>query len=88
MPDTLLISLQEYIPKAIIQLGEKEELFYVDQEGVPFIPLVVGQDMDFPVITGLERVYNAEDLHEPLFNIMQFLKKTNNKDTQTYKEKT
>jgi len=80
LPDTLVIDLQENIPKAMIQLGEKKELFYVGQQGVPFVQLTAGQDMDFPMITGLERVNNIEDLKEPLFNILQFLKETNKDD--------
>lgn len=82
LPDTLVIALQEYVPRAIIQLGEKgkEKSFYVDREGTPFIELAVGQDMDFPVITGLERLNSVEGLKVQLVNIMEFLILTDKDD--------
>ncbi len=80
LPGTLLIALQEYMPKAIIQLGEKEKLFYVDQTGNPFTVLKAGQDMDFPVITGLQGLNSTEVLKHKLSNIMKFLKLTDEDD--------
>jgi len=82
LPDTLLIKLQEYVPKAIIQLGEEEDFYYVDYCGTPFVQLEAGQDMDFPVITGLERMGGSEGegFKGKLLSIMEFLKSTDKDD--------
>lgn len=80
LPDTLIIALQEYMPKAIMMLGGKQDLYYVDQEGYPFIQLEVGQDMDFPVITGLEKFRAMPGLKQQLLDIIEFLEQTDRDD--------
>jgi hypothetical protein len=52
-PDTLLIEVQERRPLALINLEGGQGLHYVDQNGIVFAPVEAGQDLDFPVITGI-----------------------------------
>ena len=51
-PDRLLIKLQEREPVAVINI--RKAMYYLDEEGVLFHRLSVGDSLDFPVITGLE----------------------------------
>ncbi|MDD3813040.1 MAG: FtsQ-type POTRA domain-containing protein [Desulfocapsaceae bacterium] len=55
-PDVVVVSIKEYIPEALItQDGPGgRQFFYLDKSGVVFAPVEPGQDMDLPVITGLE----------------------------------
>jgi cell division protein FtsQ len=51
-PDRLLVRISERVPVAVVNLGR---LHYVDADGEIFKPVEVGEEVDFPVITGLER---------------------------------
>lgn len=49
-PDRLLVSVTERVPVAVINL---EKLYYVDGDGQIFKQIEAGEDVDFPVFTGL-----------------------------------
>src|SRR4029077_3744602 len=49
-PDRVIVDVVERRPKAIVNLGG---LFYVDAAGVIFKRLAGGDNVDFPVVTGL-----------------------------------
>jgi len=55
-PSTLEIHVQEYRPLAMINVenGSENALFYVDPQGKVFARVTGNDDLDFPVITGLE----------------------------------
>lgn len=55
-PDVLVISIKEHVAEALIlqEVSGSQKFFYLDKDGVVFAPVEPGQDMDFPVITGLE----------------------------------
>jgi len=55
-PDGLLISIKEYRPQALVAHGEENGFQYLDGRGVLFATVASGQDLDFPVITGLDLV--------------------------------
>ncbi len=80
LPDTLRIIIKEYTPKAILQVGEKKELFYIDKQGTPFVEIARGENMDFPVITGIEKINQSQDSKKKLTDIMGFLQKTDKDD--------
>ncbi len=73
-PNTLTLKITERQPIALIQL--QGELHYLDQRGVVFAPVMVGDELDFPV------VYFADEsmlsAHDRLKNITDFLKYTRN----------
>ncbi|MEK6201123.1 MAG: FtsQ-type POTRA domain-containing protein [Desulfobulbaceae bacterium] len=55
-PDALVVSVKEYVTEALIlqQVSGSRKFFYLDKAGVVFASVEPGQDMDFPVITGLD----------------------------------
>lgn len=54
-PRRVVIEVEERRPKAIVAIGK---LFYVDGDGVVFKEVTHGEDLKYPILTGL----NAEDL--------------------------
>ncbi len=55
-PNGLMIVIKEFEPEALIvqELAGNKQLYYLDKSGVAFVALEPGQDMDLPLITGLE----------------------------------
>lgn len=55
-PGVLVISIKEYVAEALIaqEASGRKQFFYLDKSGVAFAPVEPGQDMDFPIITGLD----------------------------------
>ena len=53
-PDQVVIRVVERQARAIIDL---DYLYYVDREGVAFKMLESGDELDYPVITGIDRQY-------------------------------
>ena len=55
-PGVLVISIKEYVAEALIapETSGRKQFFYLDKSGVAFAPVEPGQDLDFPIITGLE----------------------------------
>ena len=53
-PDQVVIRVVERQTRAIIDL---DYLYYVDREGVAFKMLESGDELDYPVITGIDRQY-------------------------------
>ena len=54
-PDSLVVDVKERRPLALIKLEDQPELRYVDQNGMVFAAVEPGQDLDFPVITGISQ---------------------------------
>ncbi len=55
-PDVLVVSIKEYAAEALVaqEAAGSRPFYYMDKAGVTFAPVEPGQDMDFPVITGLD----------------------------------
>jgi len=53
-PSRVEIRIRERHPLALVRLGGKEKgsLFYLDRTGYVFAPVLPGQDVDFPILTG------------------------------------
>ncbi|MFH2124727.1 MAG: FtsQ-type POTRA domain-containing protein [Pseudomonadota bacterium] len=60
-PDAVVVSIKEYMAEALItqDVPGGRQFFYLDKSGVVFAPVEPGQDMDLPVITGLEKKGNV-----------------------------
>lgn len=69
-PDTLHVLVQERRPLALINL--EKGLHYVDQNGMVFAPVEPGQDVDFPVLTGLDLPPGASLADGPAAAALQF----------------
>ncbi|MGX9728017.1 MAG: cell division protein FtsQ/DivIB [Candidatus Electronema sp. VV] len=70
-PDTLHVLVQERRPLALINL--EKGLHYVDQHGAVFAPVEPGQDLDFPVLTGLDLLPGASLTEGPAAEAVQLL---------------
>ncbi len=75
-PNRLVIDIVEHVPEALCVLGKTghDQLYYMDAKGVAFVGVRPGQDLDFPVITGLETIGKLERRKEALHDAMQFIK--------------
>lgn len=75
-PDVLVVSIKEYAAEALIaqEAGGSRPFLYLDKAGVAFAPVEPGQDMDFPVITGLDAQGAAGSRPEMISKVLIFLK--------------
>ena len=71
------ITISENEPVALVNRSGKDgpELWYADARGDGFLPMKVGQDADYPVISGLDFLSDEKDKREALVTIMGLLKK-------------
>jgi len=78
-PNRLLIILQEKNPVAL--LNRETGLFYLDSRGGIIAAVNPSQELDFPVITGLEKFQfnsvTSENIPEPLQDVYALLKLAN-----------
>ncbi len=81
-PSGLTVSVVEHTPLALAnsEADGHSGLSYIDKSGVAFMPVSPGQEMDYPVITGLERIKEAKQRQEILADIFGFLKHSEKND--------
>jgi cell division protein FtsQ len=81
-PDQLVIKIREKKPVAL--LNTSKGLFYLDERGNPFTPYIAGQEMDFPVITGIQERWIAlrqkDNPASPLMRAVAFIKRAGKKN--------
>ncbi len=79
-PSTIEISVVANVPVALLLSTSSTggELHYIDRDGVPFLKVSPGADIDFPVITGLSEISEASLKKSALNEVLVFLKKVNN----------
>lgn len=63
-PYSVQIEVQEHRPLALINLENNAGLYYLDHNGKVFAPVEPGQDLDFPVVTGLRLPHLPADIQE------------------------
>ncbi|MCK5070806.1 MAG: FtsQ-type POTRA domain-containing protein, partial [Desulfocapsa sp.] len=73
-PDGLVVSIKEYRPRALVVVGDEESFQYLDRKGVLFATVEAGQDLDFPVITGLDVFKTEDEKKELLASANMFLR--------------
>lgn len=81
-PSTVEISIVENVPVALLH-SEKEkgtQLQYIDRQGMPFLQVMPGADIDFPVITGLTEIDEPIVRKKALAEVLLFLKNINGND--------
>lgn len=72
-PNRLNILVKERLPVAIVSLDNS--LFYLDQNGIAFVQILPPDDMDYPIITGLNREQWPKALKgSQLGEALQFIK--------------
>lgn len=71
------ITITENEPMALVNRKGRggAELWYADARGDGFLPMKIGQDADYPVISGLDFLPDEKDRHEALATIMGLLTK-------------
>jgi cell division protein FtsQ len=82
-PSTLVVRVSEHVPFALVNdQGAKNGsgMSYMDRDGRIFFEAATGMDIDFPVITGLERIKEEKRRTEILEDILGFLRKTQAND--------
>ncbi len=75
-PSGVVIEVVEHQPVAMINKSTTSEprLFYVDKAGREFLEVGLGQDVDYPVITGLDRFSVEEERKKIFHDIYAFLR--------------
>jgi len=75
-PSEIVIEVVEHQPVAMINKNTAAEpqLFYVDKTGTAFLEVAPGQDVDYPVITGLDRFTEEQERQAIFADIYSFLK--------------
>lgn len=75
-PSTIVIKVVEHRPIALLNKSTATEpkLYYIDRKGLPFLQVKPGNDIDYPVITGLDRVEDVQDRKDIFSDIYTFLR--------------
>lgn len=60
-PDGLEVSIKEQRPQALVVEKGGKQLSYVNNSGTVFAPIELGQELDFPVITGTDSTHTEEE---------------------------
>ena len=77
-PAGLTVAIVEHTPLALMS-GDGSGgsgLSFVDNSGVVFMAVIPGQDIDYPIISGLERIHEPKQRQEIFLDIFQFLKQS------------
>ena len=77
-PSTVEIDVEEHRPVALLnrESGGRPQLYYVDADGEPFLAVTPGQDVDYPVITGMDRLAEARTRMAVFKEVREFLRYT------------
>ncbi len=75
-PNKLIIGIVEHVPEALATVGPvgQEHLYYLDNKGVPFVKVKPGQDLDFPVITGMKSVKLSGKRRQMFEDALRFIR--------------
>ena len=78
-PAGVEIVIKEHVPAALLQSSASHsgQLYYIDKKGDPFMPVAVGDNLDFPVVTGLAEVKDPAVKQKATDEVLIFLKKIN-----------
>ena len=81
-PSTVEVFITENVPVALLHSKNQggAQLQYIDWKGVPFLQVMPGADIDFPVITGLTEIEEPLVREKALAEVLVFLKKVNGND--------
>ncbi len=73
-PNGINIFVEEHSIEALLVMGplQKEKFYYINRNGNPIAPVKVGQDIDYPVVTGVY-VLPGKQRDELLQDAMEFL---------------
>lgn len=80
-PDRISVEVEEHSINALLALGpqEEERLYYINKKGETIAPVQAGQDVDYPVITGVS-TFSEDKRGEVLQDAIAFLKQIGSND--------
>lgn len=70
-PHVVGLAIKEYTPEAIVRL---DDLYYVDRFGVVFKKIEATDNKNYPVITGVEKIYSDGSAEEFKSKLVELLK--------------
>ncbi len=73
-PDGLAVSIKEQQPQALVVQNGGKQLSYVNSSGTVFAKVKIGQELDFPVITGMDSLHSKEEKKEMIVTANLFLR--------------
>lgn len=73
-PDRLAVTIKEYRPHALMVKEGNDGFQYLDRNGTLFASVAPGQELDFPVITGLDSFSTEEERKQHLDTVSLFLR--------------
>lgn len=73
-PDGLAVTIKEHRPQALLVQEDGNEFSYVSNSGVVFATVANGQELDFPVITGINPSVTADEQKRMLEDANLFLR--------------
>lgn len=73
-PDGLEVSIKEQRPQALVVQNDGQQLSYVNSSGTVFAPVELGQELDYPVITGIDSSHTEEEKKEMIASANLFLR--------------
>ncbi len=73
-PDRLEVSIQEHRPLALVAIDGEKGFRYLSRKGENFAVVAPGQDIDFPVITGIDGITSGSEREKIISEILSFLK--------------
>lgn len=81
-PSAVSIDIIEHRPIALMNASTEAEpqLYYIDKTGISFLPVDPGQDVDYPVITGLDAVDDPQERADIFAEILVFLNRAGRND--------
>jgi len=81
-PSTVEVEIKEFVPVALLHstASEPDQLYYIDKNGTAFTSVGVGENIDFPVITGLMEIEDRDARKKAFAEVLLFLKKVGRND--------
>ncbi len=73
-PDSLEVSVREHRPRALVVCGIEKNFSYVNNGASVFVQVHPGQELDYPVITGIEPTVTEQEKQRMLKAANLFLK--------------
>jgi cell division protein FtsQ len=81
-PSTVEIEIKEFVPVALLHstTSEPDQLYYIDRDGTAFTSVTIGENIDFPVITGLTEIKDRDARKKAFAEVLLFLRKVGRND--------
>jgi cell division septal protein FtsQ len=81
-PSGVEVVIKEHVPVALLHstASGPDQLYYIDKKGDPFMAVAVGNNLDYPVITGLAEIKDKDVKEKATVEVLLFLQKISRND--------